>query len=93
MNDKKKLTKLIQTYSFIIYETVLYLDGHPDCRKALEHYRKYREKLNEAKAIYEKKYGPITIMGNEDCGGWNWVKSPWPWEYEEDECRQSYERH
>jgi len=85
MNDKKKLYKLIQTYSFIIYETVLYLDGHPHCRKALDHYAKYKAKLAEVTAVYEEKYGPLTIMGQDSCGdGWNWVKTPWPWEYDDD---------
>ncbi len=80
MNDQKKLQKMIETYSFVLYETALYLDTHPDCRTALRHYAKYREKLLEAMRMYEEKYGPITIYGNTSCDSWNWVKEPWPWE-------------
>ena len=89
MNDKKRLCKLIQTYSFILYETVLYLDGHPDCKKALEHYRKYKEKLLIATKQYEEKYGPMTITGQECGDTWRWVKEPWPWEYEENDCSRN----
>lgn len=90
MNDKKKLYKLIQTYSFIIYETVLYLDGHPTCRKALDYLGKYKAKLREVTALYESQYGPLTIMGGDDCGdSWKWIETPWPWEYDdENACRR-----
>lgn len=82
MNDQKRmqLQKMIQTYSFVLYETVLYLDTHPDCRQALRHYEKYRDKLTEAMRMYEENYGPITIMGNHSCDSWDWVKEPFPWE-------------
>lgn len=87
MNDQKKLYKLIQTYSFVIYETALYLDGHPTCRKAMEYYNKYREKLNEVTRMYEENYGPMTIMGHNACSdSWKWVETPWPWEYDDDDC-------
>ena len=90
MNDQKKLYKLIQAYSFVIYETALYLDGHPNCKKALEHYRKYREKLTEVTGIYEEKYGPLSIMGQDSCGNtWKWVKTPWPWEYDDGDCSRN----
>ncbi len=83
MNDKKKLYKLIQTYSFILYETVLYLDGHPNCRKALAHYHKYKAKLAEVTKRYEEAFGPLTIMGQECGDSWRWVETPWPWEIED----------
>ena len=80
MNEQKKLQRLIQTYSFVLYETVLYLDTHPDCRPAIRHYEKYRDKLAEAVGVYEEKYGPMTIYGVNSCDSWSWVKEPWPWE-------------
>ncbi len=82
MNDQKKMQyqKMIQTYSFVLHETALYLDTHPDCRQALRYYAKYRDKLAEAMRMYEEKYGPMTICGNNSCDSWDWVKEPWPWE-------------
>lgn len=88
MNDQKKLYNLIQTCSFVLYETALYLDGHPDCRKALDYYNRYREKLEAASRTYENRYGPLTIYGNRSDGDrWEWVETPWPWEYEEERCK------
>ena len=84
MNDKKTLYKQIQTYSFVLYETVLYLDGHPNCRKALAYHAKVKAKLAEATARYEEMFGPLTILG-QGCGdSWKWVETPWPWETEDD---------
>lgn len=80
MNDAKKLQKIIDSCSFVLYETALYLDTHPDCRAALRHYAKYREKLQEAVRLYEENCGPLTICGNMSCDSWKWVREPWPWE-------------
>ncbi len=82
MNEQKKLFKTIRAYSFAVYEAILYLDGHPDDRRALAFYGKYSEKLREATARYEKRYGPLTAFG-VTCGDkWTWVDTPWPWEYD-----------
>ena len=43
----------------------------------------YLKKLNDLRQTYEKKYGPLTTddsMQNK----WRWIKSPWPWENEEE---------
>lgn len=80
MNDQKKLKKMIETYSFVLYETALYLDTHPDCRPALRYFAKYREKLTDAVRLYEEEYGPVTMYGNKSVDSWNWVEQPWPWE-------------
>ena len=85
MNEQKKLFELIQQYSFVLYETALYLDGHPKCTAALEYFGKYNSKLREATAEYESKYGPLTMYGHAcGCESWKWVSEPWPWEYD---CR------
>ena len=80
MNEQKKLLKLIQNYSFVVTETVLYLDTHPHCRAALQHYHTYCKLYNEALAAYEEKFGPLTMYNNESVNCWKWVSEPWPWE-------------
>lgn len=80
MNDKNKLLKMIQTYSFALNETALYLDAHPNCRSALRHYKNYRDKLVEATRLYEEKFGMISICGANSYEHWQWVNEPWPWE-------------
>ena len=82
MNEQQRLFNLIRTYSFAVYEVALYLDGHPDDKRALSYYGKYSAKLKEAAGRYEKRYGPLTLFGAEGTDGWAWVKTPWPWEYD-----------
>jgi len=82
MNERNKLMRMIQQYSFVLYETALYLDTHPHCRRALEYYQRYNCKMQEAKERYERLYGPLTIFGNTCGDTWNWVIEPWPWEYD-----------
>ncbi len=80
MNEQKKLYKMIQNYSFILNETVLYLDTHPNCRQALRYYKTYRDRLLEAIRAYEDNYGQLTVYGGKSCDCWQWVNEPWPWE-------------
>ena len=82
MNERQKLTHCVQTSSFALVETVLYLDGHPCDKSALEYYGKVKSKYDEAKADYEEHYGPLTVLGVSCENSWSWVETPWPWELE-----------
>lgn len=75
------LKEKLQAVSFALYETVLYLDAHPDCAEALSHYNDLVGELEELTEQYEKSYGPLTIFDNQ-TNTWEWVSSPWPWEAE-----------
>ena len=77
----RNLKNRVKALSFEILETVLYLDGHPDCEQALAHYNALILQLEEATEEYEDKYGPLTIFSNTH-DTWKWVSSPWPWESE-----------
>ncbi len=81
MNEQKKLFRQIQMYSFALYETAMYLDAHPNERRALEHYKKYQCRLDELNRKYESHFGPLTI-GSNSGPTWKWCASPWPWEYD-----------
>ena len=37
MNDRRKLMRQIQVFSFAVYEAALYLDSHPDDKRAMEY--------------------------------------------------------
>ena len=76
-----ELKNQLKAVSFALYETVLYLDGHPDCQNALSKYETLVSELEQLTEKYEQKYGPLTIFSN-NCGKWSWVSSPWPWESE-----------
>jgi spore coat protein JB len=81
MTDCNKLKNKLQAESFSLLETVLYLDGHPDCEKALCHYREKQAELAKLTDMYQKTIGPLTIYGG-NCDTWQWVEGPWPWECE-----------
>lgn len=80
--DRTSLLKKIQEMDFALYETVLYLDGHPKNKKALEYYRSHREALKALREEYARRFGPLTVYDNYDNDNWQWVEKPWPWEKE-----------
>ena len=81
-NCKCKYLRYIQSLTFALHETVLYLNGHPCDKEALAYYHKTKARLLEATAEFEAKYGPLTYKGVCDNDVWTWIKGPWPWEYE-----------
>lgn len=82
MNERDRLLRRIRADDFALYEAVLYLDGHPRNKKALEYYRQLRDELAQLKAEYTRKYGPLTIYDNDNGDSWQWIDGPWPWERE-----------
>ena len=82
MYQKNALLKEIQAEDFALYETALYLDGHPTCQKALAHYHQHKTACTQLRNKYEEAYGPLTLYGNHSGNCWQWVSSPWPWEKE-----------
>ena len=80
---KKELMNTIQTCDFAMLDTGLYLDTHPDDRKALDYYDKMRTTRNEAVAEYNRLYGPLTADTTDVTTTWTWTDGPWPWEKED----------
>ena len=74
------LMQKLRQVDFAIYDTVLYLDAYPNCRKALAHYHSLLEMRKKLKAEYESMHGPVTAFGNESRENWDWTATPWPWE-------------
>lgn len=79
---KKELFDLIQQTKFAMVDMALYLDTHPHCQRALETYHHYHKINDEAMAIYEHKFGPLSIFGMHDENKWTWGEEPWPWQKE-----------
>lgn len=78
---RKEMLEKIKAYQFSIIELGLYLDTHPDDKKALCLHREYANILKDLKDKYQKVYGPLTI--NYPCNKWRWLEEPWPWEKKE----------
>jgi spore coat protein JB len=76
--SKDELMRRIQELSFAKVETELFLDTHPECKLALDFYRKTTDELDMAMTEYQNKYGPIVAdasMGDH----WTWIEGSWPW--------------
>ena len=73
------LTEL-QCMAFALQDLALYLDTHSDDKEAFELFETLQKMNKEAKATYEKEYGPLTLLSPMD-GGYRWIDDPWPWEY------------
>ncbi len=82
-NSQEMLLRKIQALSFAKVETELYLDTHPDNKRALEYYKDLLEELDEAMTEYQNKYGPLFAEGVVGQS-WDWVKKKWPWQLDGD---------
>lgn len=80
MNTQSSLMTKIKQYDFTLKELNLYLDTHPNCRRALAMFQKYRKLREEAVREYNEKFGPITPEQNLNTQRWAWIDEPFPWE-------------
>lgn len=80
MNERCALLKKIQKLDFALKELNLYLDTHPDCKRALALFDKYRSVKADAEAEFVSRFGPLTPQQNPDLNHWSWIDNPWPWE-------------
>lgn len=78
----RQLKCMIDQISFAMDDTRLFLDTHPDCKEALDYYKKMKKMRKEAIDEYKKHCGAMLAYEAEedDCGTWNWVNGPLPWE-------------
>lgn len=84
MNERKTLLARLSACDFILFETALFLDTHPECADALAYYKKHLEMRKKAEEEYTEKYGMIQHKDYQGQNTWQWTEGPWPWEYGED---------
>lgn len=80
MDERTMLMRKIKKYDFALTELNLYLDTHPNCRRALALFDKYRSIKTAAENEYVNKFGPIKAQQNQNMESWSWIEDPWPWE-------------
>lgn len=80
--SQKELFSMINQFSFMLDEIVLFLDTHPDCQEAIDAYNHYKHLRCEAISDYTEMYGPISKYDVNASNYWDWVNKPWPWEGE-----------
>ncbi|HQA60459.1 MAG: spore coat protein CotJB [Tepidanaerobacteraceae bacterium] len=77
--DMVDLLKEIMAVDFVVYELALFLNTHPTDRRALEDHNNFARRSQELRAMYEKKYGPLTL-GSVSEFPYQYINNPWPWE-------------
>jgi spore coat protein JB len=80
MNDRRALLNKIKKYDFTLKELNLYLDTHPECRRALAMFRRYKELRKKAIDEFNDRFGPLTPEQVTNGEHWSWTDDPWPWE-------------
>ena len=83
MADKTMLVRQIHAIDFALLEMNLYLDTHPADECALKTFQIYKEKRAEKIMEYESRFGPYIVTAPDcQCDNYfEWINSPWPWEY------------
>lgn len=80
--DRTALLHKIQAEDFALYEVALYLDAHPNNKKAVKYYHEHKKIADMLRADFEQSFGPLTIYNNQNENRWDWISGPWPWEKE-----------
>lgn len=83
--DRQEHLKKLQSYQFAMYDMLLYLDTHPDDKKAFSMYQDLAAETKKAMRDFEKMHGPLTIRSAADFDTFRWLESPWPWDKEGNE--------
>lgn len=78
--SRNNLLRAIQMYSFYIYDLNLFLDSHPNDKRALAKFNEVNRQLKAAVKLYNEKYGPLEANQNLSEENFYWVDDPWPWE-------------
>ena len=71
----------LMAIDFAIKELNLYLDTHPDDTDAFDMLKSLIALSREGEERYAKRYGPLNLRSLEYADAYNWLQSPWPWEY------------
>lgn len=80
-NNQKHMLTAIMAETFAAVDMNLFLDTHPDEKRALADFFEIIERLENLKNQYEKKYGPLNSFSLTDGEqSWRWIEEPWPWE-------------
>ena len=84
MAQDSSLRERLLAYSFRLRELNLYLDTHPTDIYALREFKESRNEFERLKSEYGSK-GGVWFVTDADCNRrFEWIDSPWPWEYREE---------
>lgn len=79
--NQKQLLDWIDKCSFVLDDTLLFLDTHPCDKEALQLFEHFKQLREEALMEYARRYTPLTLDSmNDNQNEWKWVMGKWPWE-------------
>lgn len=85
--DKAQMDALVEIMEayFVLLETALYLDTHPNDERALRLHNNYSQRYNQLVDMYEVRYSPLrnTSMSRYP---WAYINEPWPWDINFTKC-------
>lgn len=84
MAGDKSLRDRLLAYDFRVHELNLYLDTHPSDSEALREFRESVEEFENIKREYISRGGIWTVTDADCAQRFEWIESPWPWEYTEE---------
>ena len=73
-----KLMCAIMEASFFAQDLKLYLDTHPDDKRAIEMYREAIKQYQACKAAFEDSFWPLQASSAGKDGCWDWLDGNFP---------------
>lgn len=73
-----ELLRAIAEASFFAQDLKLYLDTHPDDKRAVEMYAEACRQYKACKAAFEECFYPLTPCSAGMDGCWDWPEGVWP---------------
>ncbi|MDR7871496.1 MAG: spore coat protein CotJB [Tissierellaceae bacterium] len=69
----------IMEANFVVVETALYLDTHPNDEGALRLHNSSSQRYQQLLDMYESRYSPLRNTSTSRYP-WGYVEEPWPWD-------------
>ena len=80
---KETLLLKLSGVEFAAIDMQLYLDTHPNDKKAIAMYNEFVSEAKMLRDEYEKNYGPLmSYISQSKENYFFWESEPWPWEKE-----------
>ena len=79
-NNAEMLLRDVQEKSFLAHDILLYLDTHPDDRRAFEAYQRALNDRREAVRLYEQRVRALQADGQRVRADFDWVDGGYPWQ-------------
>ena len=77
--DQMNMIVELMEVSFVLIETALYLNTHPNDERALRLHNNASAQYAQLEEMYQARYGPLKNTGMSRYP-WAYIDEPWPWE-------------